>query len=69
MNKKDKLKGFISPMQDMVFKTLWSKGDEGTKEYLNRIIAYIVGYDVKDFNITSNELPINSDKVYVISLI
>ena len=62
MNKKDKLKGFISPMQDMVFKTLWSKGDEGTKEYLNRIIAYIVGYDVKDFNITSNELPINSDK-------
>ena len=39
MNKK--LKGFISPMKDMVFKTLWSKGDDGTKEYLNRIIEYL----------------------------
>lgn len=62
MKNKDKLKGFISPMQDMVFKTLWSKGDEGTKEYLNRIISYVVGFNVKDFNLASNELPINSEK-------
>ncbi len=62
INKKDKLKGFISPMQDIVFKTLWSKGDDSTMEYLNRIISYVVGFDVKDFSIISNELPIESSK-------
>lgn len=48
-------------MQDMVFKSLWSIGSEGTKEYLNRVIEYIVGFSIKDFDIISNELPISSD--------
>lgn len=31
---KEKTKIFISLMQDTVFKTLWLKGSEDTKEYL-----------------------------------
>lgn len=57
--KKNKLK-FISLMQDNIFKTLWSTKDEGVKEYLNRVISYIIGYDVKDFNLSTNELPLNN---------
>ena len=59
---KEKENIFISPMQNMIFKTLWTKGKEETKEYLNRIIEYVIGFPIKDFDITSNELPINSDK-------
>lgn len=53
---------FISLMQDMVFKTMWTSGSKGTKEYLNRIIEYVVGFSITDFDITSNELPLDSDK-------
>lgn len=62
LKEKDQLKGFISPMQDIVFKTLWTKGGTETKDYLNRIIEYVVGFSVKDFYITSNELPIENEQ-------
>ncbi len=64
MKTNDKLKGFLSPMQDMVFKALWINGNPDVREYLNRIISYVVGFDIKDFDITSNELPItNKDSI------
>ena len=58
---KEKTKIFISLMQDTVFKTLWLKGSEDTKEYLNRIIEHVVGFPIKDFDITSNEIPLTSN--------
>ncbi len=64
MKTNDRLKGFLSPMQDMVFKALWINGGPDVREYLNRIISYVVGFDIKDFDITSNELPItNKDSI------
>ena len=45
---KEKENVSISPMQDMIFKTLWTKEKEETKEYLNRIIEYVIGFPIKD---------------------
>lgn len=53
---------FISLMNDMTFKTLWVKGSVLTKKYLNDIITKIVGLDVSDFNLSSNELGLNNYK-------
>lgn len=51
---------FVSLMQDNIFKTVWSSGNEKVKKYLNRIISYIIGYNVKDFHLSTNELPLNN---------
>ncbi len=53
---------FISLMKDLTFKALWILGNDTTKEYLNRIIKNIVGYDVSDFYLGMNELGINNYK-------
>ncbi len=59
MNKNIK---FISLMRDFTFKTLWVKGSENSKKFLNRIISNLVGYDTNDFILGMNELGANSYK-------
>ena len=50
---------FISLLNDLTFKTLWIKGSVKTRKYLNELIAKIVGFDVSDFVLSSNELGLN----------
>lgn len=47
---------FISLMSDMTIKTLWVKGDIPSREFLNRIISNVVGFDVRKYTLFSNEL-------------
>ncbi len=53
---------FISPMQDTIFKALWNNGTPETKEFLRRIISYIIGKDIRNYHISSNEIPVTSRK-------
>lgn len=43
-------------MSDMTFKTLWVLGNSDVKEFFNRIIGKVVGFDIKDYNLAYNEL-------------
>lgn len=55
---------FISPLNDIVFKTLWLRADEDLKEYLNRLISYSIKRDISNFKIGSNETGIvNVDNI------
>lgn len=45
---------FISPLNDIVFKTLWLRADDDLKEYLNRLISYSIKRDISDFRIGAN---------------
>lgn len=49
---------FISPLSDLTFKALWILGNKDIREYLNRIIYNVVGFSVRDFTLSSNELGI-----------
>ncbi len=53
---------FISLMRDFTFKTLWMKGSEDSKKFLNRIVFELVGYDTNDFILGMNELGANNYK-------
>lgn len=53
-------KYFASLMYDRIFKTLWTSNHEYTNIFLNRIIKYITNYDIKDYILTINELPLKS---------
>ena len=53
---------FVSLMQDKVFKTLWTRGNYDTKVFFDRIVSYIVGYSILDFNLSTNELPIKNER-------
>ncbi len=53
---------FISPMQDTIFKALWNNGTPETKEFLARIISHIIGKDIRQYHIASNEIPVKSKK-------
>ncbi len=53
---------FVSPMQDTIFKALWTNGTPETKEFLTRIISYIIGKDIRNYHISSNEIPVTSRK-------
>ncbi len=51
---------FISLMQDIIFKTVWQSEDKLIKDYWNRLLQYIVGFDTSNYNLMMNELPINN---------
>lgn len=55
---------FVSPLNDIVFKTLWLRGDEDLKLYLNRIIEYATKKDISKYHISANETGIvNLDNI------
>ena len=41
---------FISLMQDIIFKTVWQSEDKLIKDYWNRLLLYIVGFDTSNYN-------------------
>lgn len=51
---------FINPLKDIVFKTLLLNGSKETKEYLNRMISNITGIDVKNYDVTMQELGVDN---------
>lgn len=53
---------FISLLSDLTFKTLWTNGSKLTKLFLNKIISEAVGFDVTNFNLSTNELGLNNYK-------
>lgn len=56
---------FVYLMNETTLKTLWTSKDKDVKNYLVRMINSIVGFDVSDFKLESNEsiLSITQDKI------
>lgn len=46
---------FVSPLIDIVFKTLWLRGDADLRSYLNRIVEYAIGKDISKYTVGPNE--------------
>ena len=53
---------FISLLNDVTFKTLWTNGKPLTKKFLYGIITETVGFDVSKFNLSTNEMGITNYK-------
>ena len=60
MELQDEILDFIPLTTDFLFKSLWVKGSTDTKKFFYRVIKRIVGYDVSDFDLRYNELPIDT---------
>lgn len=46
---------FLSLTDNMVFKTLWYKGNSDVRKYLERMIEYIIRKPIKDYDFGPNE--------------
>lgn len=53
-------KGFISPTRDVVFKTMWIRGNEHIKKYLERMIEFSINKPLGEYTLDTNELGIVS---------
>ncbi len=53
---------FVSLIQDDVFKTVWQCNNTDVIKFMKRVVSNIVHYDITDFNLFTNELPIQSKK-------
>lgn len=61
MNQKER---FVSPLIDIVFKTLWMRADDDLKEYFKRILEYALRREIPDYHIAPNETGIvNIDNI------
>ena len=49
-------KNLLDPKRDSIFKTLFTKSGQGTKNALKSLVKAIVGYEPKDVEIINNEL-------------
>ena len=49
---------FVPLTYDKLFKSLWLIGSKGTRNYFNRLISNIVNFDISNFILIPNELPI-----------
>ncbi len=55
---------FVSPLIDIVFKTLWMRADDDLKEYFKRILEYALRRKIPDYHIGPNETGIvNIDNI------
>lgn len=61
-NKIKENKNFISPTEDIIFKSMWLKGNPYVRTFLERIVEYSIGHKLKDYIIGSNELGIRTEK-------
>ena len=46
---------FLSPTSDIVFKTMWMRGDDEVRRYLERIVEYAIGHKLGEYTLGSNE--------------
>lgn len=53
--KKGKNLVFLSPLNDIVFKTLWLRADDDLKIYFNRILSWVLKREFSGFRIGPNE--------------
>ena len=49
-------KNLLDPKKDSIFKTLFTKSGQGTKNALKSLVKAIVGYEPKDVEVINNEL-------------
>lgn len=49
-------KNLLDPKRDSIFKTLFTKSGQGTKNALKSLVKAIVGYEPKDVEVINNEL-------------
>lgn len=45
----------VRPSADLVFKTMWLKGDEDVKKYLERMVEFAIGRKLGEYTIGQNE--------------
>ena len=49
---------FLELTKDMVFKTLWYRGNQDVRKYLERMVEYAIGHPIGEYNLGPNEIGI-----------